>query len=328
MTRAAHQGHDLDFIVPSGAIVFARAFAKKVRGAFILLDKESGCARVAKKIAGELWTYDFADLRAKDLSGDINKRDFTINTFVVDLMALGPGRPILSACRKNPRALADIASKTIRMTSAAAFDDDPLRLLRAYSLSAQTGFKVEAQTLAAITPRVRLIRNASAERVREELFKIFESPRAAATIKAMAHSGLLFAVIPQLKFMDRTGQDLAFSRAVITAQGTRSAVADDSLDRDNHDLFHQHIAVIELPDKMRRDAMAAQIFEHTRGNGVIHHAFLIDDALLLSVTRGRIILKMLDHEIRAFRSVKDLGLAFVEFLFLLHKIFLRKILCS
>ncbi len=202
LKRQARKGADFDFIVTDGAIAFARAFAKKVRGAFVLLDKESGCARVARKLPGGLWTYDFADLRAKDIAGDIRKRDFTINTFVVDLMKLRGNDDILSACRRNPKALADVRARTIRMTGSGAFDDDPLRLLRAYSLSAQTGFSIASSTLAAIRPRVLLIRNASPERVREELFKIFETSRAAVTMRSMARSGLLFAIIPQLKLLE------------------------------------------------------------------------------------------------------------------------------
>ncbi|MEI6437513.1 MAG: HD domain-containing protein [Candidatus Omnitrophota bacterium] len=197
------QGHDLDFIVSKGAIAFARAFALKCRGSFILLDAESGCARVARKTREGLWTYDFADLRAKDLAGDIKKRDFTINTLVVNLMTLKPEQDILSSCVKNPKALADIKAGLLRMTSPAAFDDDPLRLLRAYSLAAQTGFKIEPKTLSAITPRVRLILDVSPERVRDEFFKVLETPRAARSIAQMEKSGLLFAIIPQLKLMER-----------------------------------------------------------------------------------------------------------------------------
>ena len=194
-------GRDLDFVVPKGAVAFARAFARKVRGAFILLDEETGCARVAKKMPDGLWTYDFTDLRARDIAGDIRKRDFTINTFAVNLTRLDPSKDIAGACLKNAKARADIRAKIIRMTSENAFDDDPLRLLRAYSLSAQTGFRIEAKTVAAIRARVRLVWKASPERIREELFKIFETPRAAAVMRAMDQSGLLFAVIPQLKPM-------------------------------------------------------------------------------------------------------------------------------
>jgi poly(A) polymerase len=197
----SRKGRDLDFIVVSGAVAFARVFARQVRGSFILLDDAAGCARVAKRMPDGLWTFDFTDLRDTTLAGDIAKRDFTVNTLVTDLMVLKPGVKIAEACLKNPRAMADLKAKTIRMTGVAAFDDDPLRLLRAYSLSAQTGFKIDAKTIAAIRPRVRSIRNVSPERVREELFKIFASPRAAATVRAMERSGLLFAVIPQLKLM-------------------------------------------------------------------------------------------------------------------------------
>jgi len=196
------RGRDLDFIVIPGAIAFARAFARKIKGAFILLDAQAGCARVAKKMLDGLWTCDFADLRAADLAGDIKKRDFTINTLVVDLMKVKVSQPLAPACARNARALADIKSGIIRMTGPAAFNDDPLRLLRAFSLSAQTGFKIEGKTLAAVCARIRLIRKVSPERVREELFKILESPRAAVTMRALDKSGLLFTIIPQLQLME------------------------------------------------------------------------------------------------------------------------------
>ena len=51
-------------------------------------------------------------------------------------------------------------------------------------------------------PRARLIRKVSPERVRDELFKIFETPRAAATLRTMEKTGLLFTVIPQLKLLE------------------------------------------------------------------------------------------------------------------------------
>ena len=41
-------GSDFDFAVDKDAIVFARAFAVKIKGAFVLLDQEHGSARLAK----------------------------------------------------------------------------------------------------------------------------------------------------------------------------------------------------------------------------------------------------------------------------------------
>jgi poly(A) polymerase len=190
-------GRDLDFAVSKDAIKLAQKFARAIKGAFVLLDKESGCARVARKRPDGLWTYDFADFRAKTIKADLARRDFTINTFAVDIFELGgTGKPL-----SHPKAAADIRSKTIRMASAKAFKDDPLRLLRAYSLSAQLGFKIERATLAALKLQRALIKKASPERIREELFKVLASPRAAAVIRAMDRDGIFFEIMPQVRVM-------------------------------------------------------------------------------------------------------------------------------
>jgi len=212
--RDAHlgrSGRDLDFAVSCDAILLARKFAKVIKGAFVLLDKDSGCARVAKKRADGLWTYDFADFRAKTLKMDLVRRDFTINTLAVDvkdLLNFGDTYEIKEQFRTcpckyyaHPKALSDLKSKTIRMAGPKAFKDDPLRLLRAYSLKAQLGFKIHPSTLVRIKAERALIKKVSPERVREELFKILSSSRAASVIKDMDRDGMLFEVIPQVRVM-------------------------------------------------------------------------------------------------------------------------------
>ncbi len=44
------RGTDFDFAVDQGAIALARQFARRIKGAFVLLDREHGSARVVKKI--------------------------------------------------------------------------------------------------------------------------------------------------------------------------------------------------------------------------------------------------------------------------------------
>ena len=197
--RLARAGRDLDFAVKGDAIALARAFAKTIKGAFVLLDQESGCARVAKKRADGLWTYDFADLRAGTLKGDLSRRDFTINTLATELKDVLSGHQ--DKIQAHPRALSDLKSKTIRMVGERSFRDDPLRLLRAYSLQAQLGFKIEPKTLACIKSQRALIRRVSPERVREELFKVLSSARAARVIKGMDRDGMLVEIMPQIRVM-------------------------------------------------------------------------------------------------------------------------------
>jgi tRNA nucleotidyltransferase/poly(A) polymerase len=199
-------GRDFDFAVAKDAIPLARAFAKKIRGAFVLLDKESGCARVARKKGGVLWTYDFADFRAPTLQADLRKRDFTVNALAVDLRALKPNDDLAGRILPNAKARADLRTRTIRMASKAAFKDDPLRLLRAYSLAAQLGFKIDEATRFAVRAQAKLIREVSPERVREELIKVFDSPRAAPTLAAMYQDGMLFAAVPQIRVMENVEQ--------------------------------------------------------------------------------------------------------------------------
>jgi putative nucleotidyltransferase with HDIG domain len=195
---------DLDFAVSAGAITLARKFSRAIKGAFVLLDEDSGCARVAKKRPDGLWTYDFADFRAKTLKGDLAHRDFTINTLAMDLKDIidtKTGAKLSSHVVHAPGALSDLKSKTIRMVGARTFNEDPLRLLRAYSLKAQLGFKIEANTLACIKRERNLIKTVSAERVREELFKILGSSRAACVIKGMDRDGMLVEIMPQVRVM-------------------------------------------------------------------------------------------------------------------------------
>ena len=200
------KSRDFDFAVSKDALALAKSFAKAVRGTFVLLDKDVGCARVVKKKPDGLWTYDFADFRASVFRNDLKKRDFTINTLALDFRTLKPGDDFREALLFNATAFKDIKLKTIRMVAKEAFLDDPLRLLRAYSLMAQHGFKIEANTKKAIRAQAKLISKVSPERVREEFFKIFESPRAASALKAMHKDGLLFVVIPQLRVMESIHQ--------------------------------------------------------------------------------------------------------------------------
>jgi putative nucleotidyltransferase with HDIG domain len=192
---------DFDFAVDKKAIVFARQFAKELKGAFVLLDEEHGCARVVKKFNGKPWTFDFADFRVKTLKGDINSRDFSINALYVDLSKLNEGDSLDGQIVDLTNATKDLKSKTIRMVGAKAFKDDPLRLMRAFSLQAMLGFKIESKTAAQIKKDLDRIGDVSMERVRDELFKILESPRAFAVLTAMDKIGLLEKVIPQLAVM-------------------------------------------------------------------------------------------------------------------------------
>lgn len=193
--------NDFDFAVEHSALKLAKAFAAKIKGAYVLLDEERGCARVAKKIKGELFTYDFADFRDTTIEGDLALRDFTINTLCTDLSRIGPKTEIDEVLVDVKRGLKDLKAGRIKRVSVKAFRDDPLRMMRAFSLQAALGFRIELSTLNQVRKEKDLIRHVSAERVREELFKVLETEAAGLVIRAMDRVGLLEQVIPQVRVM-------------------------------------------------------------------------------------------------------------------------------
>jgi len=195
------EGKDFDFAVKKNALKIAELFAKKIRGAFVLLDKDRGCARVVKKHRGELYTFDFANYRARTIMKDLLLRDFTINTLSLNVAALDVDTEIEDVIVDLFHGLKDIDAKKIKMTSSVVFEEDPLRMLRAFSLKASLNFTIEPKTLTQIKRHKDFIWDVSYERIRDELFKILETERAAENLEILDRIGLLERVIPQVKVM-------------------------------------------------------------------------------------------------------------------------------
>ncbi len=199
-------GNDFDFAMAKDALSFSRTFAKQIKGAFVVLDKERGCARVVKKQGDKIETYDFADFRAATLKADISHRDFTINTLAVKLNDLILTDDFATSITDFLGGTKDLKAKRLKMVSTKTFKEDPLRLMRAYSLRAQLGFNIEPKTLAQIKKDKDLLRKVARERILEELFKVLQSSAAAENLAAMDTMGLLEKVIPQITVMYRVTQ--------------------------------------------------------------------------------------------------------------------------
>ncbi len=192
---------DFDFAMSCNAISIARSFAKKIKGAFVLLDEEHACARVARKEKGRLFTFDFADFRAATLKGDLSHRDFTINTLSLDIKDLDPLKDFSSYIIDVKKGLSDIRGKNIKMASKKVFVEDPLRLVRAFSLQSLLEFKIEKETLKQIKKDVALVNESAQERIRDEFFKILSTSNAFKNLKQMDKFGLLEQIIPQISIM-------------------------------------------------------------------------------------------------------------------------------
>src|SRR6478609_10404895 len=97
----------------------------------------------------------------------------------------------------------DLKAKLIRAIGdpAQRFAEDRLRLLRAIRFATVLQFEIEPLTWEAIIQAAPGIEEISAERIREELVRIFLSPRRARGWDLLDASGLMAAVLPELEAM-------------------------------------------------------------------------------------------------------------------------------
>ena len=129
----------------------------------------------------------FGDARA-----DACRRDFTINGLFYD--------PVDETLRDWVGGQADLRAGIIRTIGPPAerFAEDHLRLLRAVRFAAQLDFQIEPVTLASIQAAAPAIQDISAERVRDELVKLFRPPHAGRGLELLRQSGLLEPVLPEI----------------------------------------------------------------------------------------------------------------------------------
>jgi tRNA nucleotidyltransferase/poly(A) polymerase len=78
------------------------------------------------------------------------------------------------------------------------FREDALRMLRAIRFATRFGFTIEPTTWAALCESASLITQISADRIREELIKIFCGPKAGRALELMDQSGLLKEILPEV----------------------------------------------------------------------------------------------------------------------------------
>ena len=182
--------NDLDFALSGAYAELPRLFAERWGGTFFWLDEERQQARVVKKVAGEPLVHDFAPLRGTTIEDDLRQRDFTINALAMPV--IGAETELIDPLQGVP----DLRGKIIRSCSDHAFDDDPLRLLRALRFTAEFGFIVEESTWNALRRKAALLGGVAAERIRDELFRLLAAPGIGGTLAKLDESGLLGEIFP------------------------------------------------------------------------------------------------------------------------------------
>lgn len=129
------------------------------------------------------------------LAADLVRRDFTVNAMAIRL-------PDLSLVDLFDGA-GDLGRKLIRTPGLPedSFADDPLRMLRAARFSAQLGFDVSPEVVAAMAGQCDRLSIVSAERIREEFVTLVMSPEPRRGLALLVDTGLADIVMPELPLL-------------------------------------------------------------------------------------------------------------------------------
>ena len=124
--------------------------------------------------------------------GDAKRRDFTINGLFYD--------PVEGKVLDFVGGRGDLESRTLRAIGnpAERFAEDKLRLLRAVRLATVLDFTIEAGTWNALCAGAATIHDVSAERIRDELVKIFAAPQRLRGFDLLDASELLEEILPEI----------------------------------------------------------------------------------------------------------------------------------
>src|SRR5213083_1954114 len=126
---------------------------------------------------------------------DAQRRDFTINGMFYD--------PAPEKVIDFVGGGADIDAKLVRAIGdpARRFAEDRLRMLRAVRFATVLDYQIDKKTWDALVANASSINQISAERIREELMRIFLSPNRTRGWDLLDLSGLMHIILPELEAM-------------------------------------------------------------------------------------------------------------------------------
>jgi poly(A) polymerase len=187
---------DLDITVQSGAAACCRQLISVLgSGAFVMLGTEM---EEAARVVWQENSIDFSSFRkgAQSIEEELHHRDFTINSMAIPLGSLKQNNQTNLI---DPLDGREALKKKCLHCCPEAFEDDPLRMLRAYRLQAEFGFSLSAVCVEGIQKHRISINNCAAERILRELERIMQCSKAAEVCQGMAATGLLWCILPELE---------------------------------------------------------------------------------------------------------------------------------
>ncbi|MFP4316800.1 MAG: polynucleotide adenylyltransferase PcnB [Desulfovibrionales bacterium] len=132
---------------------------------------------------------------------DALRRDFTINGLFYDIKTF--------SVIDHVGGLEDLEKRLVRCIGdpAIRFREDPVRMLRAVRFASRLGFAIEQETYRAILEHHEEIRKAPAQRVIEEVLRLFSYGSGEPAFRLLRETGLLQDLFPEIdRWLDMAGE--------------------------------------------------------------------------------------------------------------------------
>ncbi len=197
---------DLDLSVEGDGFEIARQVATRSgrTATFVALDSTHGTGRIVLHGDPPV-SVDVTSFRASTLAEDLRRRDFTINAMAVGIQDFLLGR--LNRIFDPTGGWLDLQGKTIRACSKNSFQDDPVRILRAFRFMAGLGFEIGEETLKMLPYALSALPSAAPERIRDELIATLAAEASFPALKEMDAWGVFDVLFPELRSMKGCGQN-------------------------------------------------------------------------------------------------------------------------
>lgn len=197
--------NDIDILVLGSGIEYAQKIANHLDVKNLTIFKNFGTAHFVYQnfeiefVGARRESYDRKSRNPIVENGtfddDINRRDFTINTIAISLNEEDFGQVI-----DKFNGIEDIKNKIIKtpVDPLITFNDDPLRILRAFRFASQLNFDVDQSIMVTAKELKERLKIISQERITEELLKILQSEQPSIGLKLLYYSEVLELIFPEI----------------------------------------------------------------------------------------------------------------------------------
>jgi poly(A) polymerase len=180
---------DFDVAVGGDRAGLARELARRAEGHAFALSEGFGAWRVVSR--QRTWQVDLLPVLEGSIEADLAARDFTVNAMA---------QPLGSDELVDPfGGLDDLNLQRLRMVSSAAFEKDPLRVMRLARLACELELEVEAVTRSTAREAATGLPGVAAERIFYELKRIVSADRAVYGLREMDAVGATAIVLPEFE---------------------------------------------------------------------------------------------------------------------------------